>query len=153
MWTMPVPASSVTKSAARTAQTNLSAASALKRSNGGSYFAPTKSFVSILPTTGSSRLSFFSSVSRSLAATTYFFAPSPTTTYSNDKLIAAYMLDDKVHGVVVQTSNEVSVLAPPASSNGNSTYTLGSSTCLYPCPTSPALSAVPPCAHHQTTLC
>ena len=37
-------------------------------------------------------------------------------------------------------------------SSGNFTYTLGSATCRYPSPTSPAESAVPPCAHHHTIL-
>src|SRR5205085_6313054 len=93
--------------------------------------------------------SFFATVStRSFATISLRGRPASMTAYSNFGLTAAYMFDGKVHGVVVQTASAVE----GSSTSGNSTKTDGSSTSLYPRPTSALESAVPPCAHHHTTL-
>src|SRR5207244_5542858 len=137
------------------------AALSAKRSNGGAYFLPTSSLAASVFSIVSVVPSFFSSPATSCLATTSFFwsasfaaAPfalsgSPLTiAYSYFGFTAAYMFDGSVHGVVVQTRSAVL----GSSTSGNATKTDGSSTSLYPRPTSAEESAVPPWAHHQTTL-
>src|ERR1700690_1551891 len=163
---MPVPVSRVTNLSRMTRKTTFSnpLASAAKRSNGGLYRLPSRDAAG---TETSVRFVFVlaANASASLSATSKYRLPASmirNVTWSSLGT-AAYIFDGKVHGVVVQTASAISLSSSCAfarseghqggSTRGNPTYTLGSSTVLYPWPPSPELSAVPPCSHHQTTLC
>ncbi len=139
MWTMPVPSSVVTKSAATTTWAPST------YGKGGRYVRPTRSAAAIVRSTTASaprtRVTRGSArISRS--------SPERATTYVTSGWMAAAWLAGSVHGVVVHTRSDV----PSSSVSGKRTYADGSSTSRYPCATSWLESAVPHRGQYGTTL-